>query len=46
MKRVNCFKTESEYTDYENGSNYVIPNISYVKDINSIIFNNVAPLQV
>lgn len=41
MKRVNFFNTEPEYTDYENGSNYVLPNISYVKEINSIMFNSI-----
>lgn len=39
MKYLKYFQEDSEYTEYKNSSNYVLPNVSYVVSTESIFFD-------
>lgn len=38
MKYLKYFQENSEYTWYKNGSDYVLPNVSYVVSTNGIYY--------
>lgn len=39
MKYLKYFQEDSEYTEYKNSSDYVLPNVSYVVSTESIFFD-------
>ena len=39
MKYLKYFQEDSEYTEYKNSSDYVLPNVSYVVSSESVFFN-------
>jgi hypothetical protein len=39
MKYLKYFKTESEYTGYKNGSEFVLPNVSYVEETKGVSYD-------
>lgn len=39
MKHLNLFKTESEYNQFKDSEDYVLPNVSYVEETGEIGFN-------
>ena len=39
MKHLKYFETEAEYNAYKNGSDFVLPNVSYVEEVNGVVFN-------
>lgn len=44
MKHLKYFETEAEYNAYKNGSDFVLPNVSYIEEIDGLMFNaDVAP---
>ena len=46
MKYLKYFETEAEYTAYKNGSDYVLPNVSYVEEINNVDYNPIETILV
>lgn len=45
MKYLKYFEEASAYEAYKNGSDYVLPNVSYVENSDIVMYNpNVAPL--
>lgn len=39
MKHLNLFKTETEYNQFKDSEDYVLPNVSYVEETGEIGFN-------
>lgn len=39
MKYLKNFETEAAYAAYKNGSEFILPNVSYVEDIKDVAFN-------
>ena len=39
MKHLKLFQVESEYNSYKNGSDYVLPNVSYVEETKSVWYD-------
>lgn len=39
MKYLKHFETEAEYVQFKNSEDFVLPNISYIEEINGVMFN-------
>jgi hypothetical protein len=39
MKYLKYFKTEADYTTYKDGEDFILPNVSYVVDANSVFYH-------
>lgn len=43
MKYLKLFQVESEYNSYKNGSDYILPNVSYIKETEGVSFEPYIP---
>lgn len=43
MKYLKLFQLESEYNSYKNGSDYILPNVSYIKETEGVSFEPCVP---
>lgn len=42
MKYLKYFETEAGYASYKNGSDYVLPNVSYIEDVKDIRYDSIS----
>jgi hypothetical protein len=40
MKYLKQFNAEVEYASYKNGNDFITPNVSWVKETNSVKYSN------